>query len=253
MPFVNPSIAVIVPTYGRLQYLPRVLASFLSQEYCNKELIIVNDEPGVHLECNYDNVSVINLTKQILLPDKRNVGISLAKAELVVGLDDDDIILPDRLCNLARYFEANPECESYFNPCAYSLYEDTFSKTTTISTTNTCFTKDLWYKVGGYTGTKNKGEDVDFFKKISEYTTIVNDENHRDFIYMWSSINYHATHHTQQEIDKIALSQNIKGEYLIESNCSQYCNIVKLVELYKRTQQPIQVTTKGVDIFYEDN
>ena len=40
----NPRVLVAVPTYGRPQFLPRIIANFDRLQYDNKKLVIINDE-----------------------------------------------------------------------------------------------------------------------------------------------------------------------------------------------------------------
>ena len=50
---------IIMPTYGRIPFLNRALASFLKQNYDDKTLVIINDDNNIELKCNYKNVVCI--------------------------------------------------------------------------------------------------------------------------------------------------------------------------------------------------
>jgi glycosyltransferase involved in cell wall biosynthesis len=56
-------VLLVCPTYGRIPYLGRMVASFLSQNYDDKHLVIVNDDSNVELCCDIKNIIVININK----------------------------------------------------------------------------------------------------------------------------------------------------------------------------------------------
>lgn len=37
-------VLIVCPTFGRLPFLGRMLASFLSQDYSDKRLVLINDD-----------------------------------------------------------------------------------------------------------------------------------------------------------------------------------------------------------------
>jgi glycosyltransferase involved in cell wall biosynthesis len=75
-------VLVVMPTYGRIPFLNRALASFLSQTYDNKELVIINDDKNVELKCEYPNVICINLNKKILIGQKKNLATNVGYHDL---------------------------------------------------------------------------------------------------------------------------------------------------------------------------
>lgn len=105
-----PLVSCIMPTYNRIKESPsgpdatlleEAIHSFMSQDYPNKELIIINDTPGqvIHLPSSgYENVTVINLQQRLpTLGHKYRKAIELARGRYITPWDDDDIMLPTRL------------------------------------------------------------------------------------------------------------------------------------------------------------
>jgi glycosyltransferase involved in cell wall biosynthesis len=120
-----PLVSCICPTYNRPpQYqhlLEEAIASFLRQDYPNKELIVLNDCPGQELICDEPGVRVVNVAERFAsIGDKLNAAVGLARGELIAPWDDDDISLPWRLSlSLERLGDAD-----YFNPRCYWFLDD---------------------------------------------------------------------------------------------------------------------------------
>jgi glycosyltransferase involved in cell wall biosynthesis len=120
-----PLVSCICPTYNRPPHyqhlLEEAIASFLRQDYPNKELIVLNDCPGQELICDEPGVRVVNVAERFpSLGDKHNAAVGLARGELIALWDDDDISLPWRLSlSVERLGDAD-----YFNPRCY-WYLDT--------------------------------------------------------------------------------------------------------------------------------
>lgn len=112
----NELISVIIPTYNRVGLLGRSIQSVLTQTYTNLELLIIDD-------CSRDNTGefVKSLSDERIryyrndhnmgLSRTKNVGVSLAKGELLAFQDDDDEWLPDKLMRLMEVWkkEGNEE------------------------------------------------------------------------------------------------------------------------------------------------
>ena len=115
-----PLVSCICPTYNRppryQHLLEEAIASFLRQDYPNKELIVLNDCPGQELICDEPGVRVVNVAERFpSIGDKQNAAVGLARGELIAPWDDDDISLPWRLSlSVERLGDGD-----YFNPRSY--------------------------------------------------------------------------------------------------------------------------------------
>jgi glycosyltransferase involved in cell wall biosynthesis len=102
--FVGPLISVIIPTYKRKDLLLKAVASVSSQDYVNKEIIIVGDNcPDLERMFNFSTVvRKYNLPKNHgaggAVP--RNYGIIFSAGKLISYLDDDCTHAPDHLSTL---------------------------------------------------------------------------------------------------------------------------------------------------------
>lgn len=238
---------VVCPTYGRLPYLGRMLASFLSQTYSDKTLVIVNDDKNVKLACNYDNVVCINLDRKILLPDKRNIGVGLGKYDVYFNHDDDDVFLPNRLSNKI-YHHKNNGAESTHDVDSYCLYKNMFNYARSVPPSVCSYTRELFFNVGGYCHDRNCGEDREFFNKIKDLNSYLSIEGEADFVYNWSGVNYHSTleedDNYTNKIDEIAYNQLVDmnilhSTFIIEPDLETYSKYLKLEKIFKLNKVPI--------------
>lgn len=96
-------VSVLLCTHNSRALLPIAIESYLSQDYENKELMVIDDGddliadmvkgiPGVH----YHLVPAQNLA------EKRNVAIRLAKGDIIVHFDSDDWSGPQRIVHQVK-------------------------------------------------------------------------------------------------------------------------------------------------------
>ena len=239
-------VLVVCPTYGRLHYLGRVLAGFLSQTHPDKELVFINDNKDVTIKCDYSNVHCINLSKRILLPDKRNLGVSLGSYDIYMPHDDDDIFLPDRISNRVK-IHSSEGVTSTVDETGYVVYHNKFDKVKCIPSTFCSYTREAFFQVGGYQHHQNSGEDQEFYNKLCS------DPKHQrlklihDAIYNYSGVNYHATYAEQKDVDEIAYNQLVAmdllgKEFTIVPDYTEYIKFLDLARRNNLTNEPIEVS-----------
>lgn len=111
--FGTPSVSVVIPTYNYGKFLPRALDSVLAQSLAPAEIIVVDDgstdDTRNILACYSEPVRVVHQTNRGL-PAARNVGIGLARSELVALLDSDDAWHPNKLQQQVALWCRHPEC-----------------------------------------------------------------------------------------------------------------------------------------------
>jgi glycosyltransferase involved in cell wall biosynthesis len=99
---------VITPTYGREQFLPQILACFLSQDYPHIEWQVLDDSPQP-AECMRDlqlaNVHYEHVPVRLSIGEKRNQLVARASGELIVHFDDDDFYAPDYVSTMVAQLQ----------------------------------------------------------------------------------------------------------------------------------------------------
>lgn len=235
---------VIMPTYGRIPFLNRALASFLSQTYDDTELVIVNDDKNIELKCEYPNVTCINLSKKILIGQKKNLATNLGYYDLYIPFDDDDIMFPNRIENCIFLHKSKPNIDLYRNTLSYTIYGNEFFVSNAGPNTIS-YTKNGWFKSGGYLHDSNFGEDQEFKNKIVNKLEMEYPE-YIDYVYNFGGINYHLSCSSDDSIEKIAYDQLIymnllNKKYYIEPDWDEFNKFVELDKLYKEKQTSIKV------------
>ena len=88
-----------MPTYNRREFVPLAIRYFQSQNYQNRELIIIDDgtDPIGDLVPNEWPIRYIRLDKKMTLGAKLNLGCEHARGSIIAHWDDDDWYAPWRL------------------------------------------------------------------------------------------------------------------------------------------------------------
>src|SRR6476661_2260120 len=94
----TPTFTVIVPTYGRPEFLADALASIVAQSFADFECIVVDDASPEPASLPADSrLRVIRREFNGGPPAARNTGIEAARGRYVAFLDDDDVWTRRRL------------------------------------------------------------------------------------------------------------------------------------------------------------
>jgi len=81
-----------------LWLVEEAVESFLRQDYPSKELVVCNDTPNQRLQCDAENVRVLNIPQRFpTLSAKLSFMIQVSRGALLARWDDDDICMPWRL------------------------------------------------------------------------------------------------------------------------------------------------------------
>jgi glycosyltransferase involved in cell wall biosynthesis len=106
----EPTVSVVVPTYGRPDYLLDAIESVAAQTYSNVELVVVDDHSPEPVEPHLRELSLDGLSWRCLRHEEnrganaaRRTGIDATDGEFVAFLDDDDYWTPTLV---ERYMEA---------------------------------------------------------------------------------------------------------------------------------------------------
>lgn len=109
----TPRVTIILPTYNRAGLIPSSIQSVIEQTYTDWELI-VSDDGSTDESCAVvkafaakDKRMVYRQnTKNLGLPENRNVALKEAKGELIMFIEDDLVLARDCLERLVRTHDA---------------------------------------------------------------------------------------------------------------------------------------------------
>lgn len=112
-------VSVIIPTYKRSDCLLQTIESVLSQTYPSIEIIIVDDNGlgnKFQVETQKKLQKYIDERKIIYIPHEvnkngaaaRNTGFRASKGEYINFLDDDDVLMPEKIEKQVIFLEKQP-------------------------------------------------------------------------------------------------------------------------------------------------
>lgn len=106
-------ISVVVPTYNEADDIRRTLDSLTAQTYPDKEIIVVDDStdrtPEIVKQYAGSSVQLVRPERNRGRCGARNLGIRLARGDVVVILNADVFPEPDFLERIARHYDAGAD------------------------------------------------------------------------------------------------------------------------------------------------
>ena len=158
-----PGVSIITLTRDRRSFIPLAKYGFLAQSYPEHliEWVIVDDgkDPIKDLVSDLPNVQYILLDEPLTIGAKRNLGISKAKYDLLVMMDDDDVYPNNSVLARVAHMLTEPKKECLFStvlPC-YEIHETksfmnvppiTLDMSKRVSEATLCFTRSFWQERG---------------------------------------------------------------------------------------------------------
>lgn len=113
-------ISVVIPAHNRPELLLEAVTSIAKQTYFNWEVVVVDDGSSpalvidqVNARLGRDAVFLRHETPRGVARAK-NAGIKAATGEIVTLLDDDDLLVPNALEQIAQAFALHPELDCVF-------------------------------------------------------------------------------------------------------------------------------------------
>lgn len=110
-------VSVLLPTYNRVNMLPKAIESFLNQDYDNAELLILDDcstdSTAEYLSqfANHEKIKVFIGTVNLAPPSNQNFLWDKATGDLVCQLHDDDQLTKDSLSKRVDLFNKEPSLQ----------------------------------------------------------------------------------------------------------------------------------------------
>ncbi len=111
----KPTVSVVMPTYNRMDLLPRAIESILNQTYKDFEFIIVDDgstDDSINLIKSYQakdkRIKLIQNKTNRGIAYSRNRGMDAARGKYLAIMDSDDYSVPHRLEKSIHFFKKHP-------------------------------------------------------------------------------------------------------------------------------------------------
>lgn len=112
----TPMVSVLIPVYNGVPYIIETLESILRSTYTNFEIILVDDgskdsskEICRGFERKYMQIKFYSFDENKGMDAALNLGIKHAQGKYIARINQDDIMMPDRLEKQVKFLEENPE------------------------------------------------------------------------------------------------------------------------------------------------
>ncbi len=110
-----PAVSVVIPTFNRAQMVCDCVASVLSSDFEDYEVVVVDDcspdDTGERIRARFSGESRVRYVRNAVnkqLGASRNVGAAHARGKYLLFLDDDNIVDKEMLWRLVEDFESHP-------------------------------------------------------------------------------------------------------------------------------------------------
>jgi glycosyltransferase involved in cell wall biosynthesis len=111
---MNPLVSIIIPTYNRATIVPATIASVLAQTYPAIEIVVVDDgstdDTAAVVARFGERVRYVRQENQGV-ERARSRGIRVSSGAYLSFLDDDDLLLPEKIARQTAVLEARPEVD----------------------------------------------------------------------------------------------------------------------------------------------
>jgi len=157
-----PKVSVLVAVYNAGQFLARCLDSLLGQTLSDIQVICVDDastDGSLRLLNDYAlrdmRIDVLRLQDNCGQAHARNVGLSVAKGEVICMVDADDWLSPDALERLYDAFDDATDCVLFDLVSVYDNHEEHYDMPAfTVLTGEEAFRLSLTWKIHGLYGVR---------------------------------------------------------------------------------------------------
>jgi len=107
-------VSVIIPSYNHSKYIEETIRSVFSQDYTNKEVIIIDDgskdnSPTILKKMSEEFSFDLILKENEGLCKTLNLGLERASGELILIIASDDSLTPGRISEQVAFFTKDPE------------------------------------------------------------------------------------------------------------------------------------------------
>lgn len=192
-----PLVSIVIPTYNRLTMLSELIEALVLQTRKDFEVIVVNDggERVDSLKEYYPelDLTIIDLTENVKHVQARNIGVSFAKGELIMLIDDDDLIVPTHIetmlekikdvdlvysdVEIVQYTTKNGFREAKTRHLfAYELDLAAMRNFSTFVPSGCLYRAYLHDRIGKFDPDMKNYWDWDFFLRVSERFTVARSE-----------------------------------------------------------------------------
>jgi len=184
-------ISVLTLTYKRHTLLEECIESFLRQEFPpESEMVVINDNPEVDYVFDHPNIRIINHKERFpSISAKIEWGYKQCKYPYIYRLDDDDLLTPWGINNVALDIIAHPGYDIYRSEGMYFFSENKYEGKSGNINNGNVYSKEYLNRIKFPDKSGNEDEDITFHHGAKIYTSELKDT----MIYRWGMNTLHIS------------------------------------------------------------
>lgn len=193
--------SVIIPLFNKEKSITSTVESVLNQTYKYFELIIIDDgstDNSLELVQSFQDQRIRIVSRPNGgVSSARNFGVSMAKFDIIVFLDADDLWLPEALTEFVFLMAEFPDVDIY--AAGFTIRENAYFKgdkrykvedyfyhssisfakkgSPLLITGSVALRKDCFINIGGYNIGYTRGEDLDLWHRMAMRYSIAKSDN----------------------------------------------------------------------------
>lgn len=194
---MKPLVTVIIPNYNYAKYLTDCLSSILEQSYSPLEILLIDDgstDQSLFVAQNYADRVQIFSNGHFGVNAARNLGIKNATGKYIAFCDSDDVWVSTKVERQVNFLENNPNFGLVYSgiqivaedltligirdakdagDCSKEFLKRPGEAIVLLGASTAMIRRELVNDIGGFDESLDgPGEDLDFFRRISEKTLI---------------------------------------------------------------------------------
>ncbi len=194
----QPLVSVLIPVYNGAEYLDEAIASVLNSTYKNFEIILVDDgstdisrKKCAEYAKNHENTRFYAFRKNKGMTRCLNYGVKKAKGKYIARINQDDIMVKDRLEKQVAFLEKNtgyvvvggaiqlftdnnPKFDRIQFPLTDKLIRSQWMIFSPYSDPTVMFRKSAWDKTEGYSQYFWPADDVHMWYQLGNIGKMAN-------------------------------------------------------------------------------
>jgi len=110
-----PRVSIIIPCYNYANFIIDCVASCVSQDFNDIEIIVVDDcstdDSAMAVQSGDERIKVLSTEKNSGYSTAKNIGIRHSSGEFLAFIDADDMLTPDSISRRLEVFDKHPEAQ----------------------------------------------------------------------------------------------------------------------------------------------
>jgi glycosyltransferase involved in cell wall biosynthesis len=266
-------VSVVMPIYNGQDYLREALGSVLAQTHGDFELIAIDDGSTDRTPAILKEAAAADRRIRVVTQANgggaraRNRALQVARADWVVNLDHDDVMLPNRIERQLAFIAAHPEvkvfsCRAYYVSAEGKIFGKTRCEPLTtreaferyvaanrpigINHPSAAMHRPTIVEVGGYRPEFEGAEDIDLWNRVAErgHLVLQQDEVLMKYRIHGGSVSARRTRQNWQQCDFVIACMAARRAGRPEPTREEHLTALRAQPWWRRLQRERQLLAR---------